>query len=800
MSDTLAWLLVIELMGLLGFALAFLLFSRLPDRGYTMSKALSLLLAGYLLWVLGLTGLVPNAPITIAGILLAGLVSFGWIYYRHWPALERFIRTNWRFILLVEALFLGVFLVWAYIVSEVPAINHTEKPMDFAFLTSILQSRFFPPDDPWLAGHSISYYYFGHLIMTLPMKLAGIPSNVGYNLALATLPALVSVGALGLTYNLVRLSGAGLRAGVLTGLAACFLVVVMGNLIGALEFLSLRGWVGEGFWEWAAIKDLGGNAAGGVFPESNWWWWKATRVIDTVEGGVSLDYTITEFPFFSFLLGDLHSHVLALPFAILALSLALNLLRTEESIGIGWLNTHRWQAAAISLCFGGLAFINSWDFPVYAAILVAVTLTRAWDDSGASLAAETGLDIQDGVRALRRAIWSSASLMLPLLALAVLLYFPFYLDFSSQASGILPYLGPGTRPVHFLVVIGLPALLGLLLLWKQIQRMPRPIPFEAPIIVTVSIVATAPLLLWLALALTWGTFVQGAGTLAETLTVRTLTVLPALAVAGVAVFLALLLSGRGRRPYDVFPLLLLAAAFFLLSGAELFRLADFFGNRMNTVFKVYYQAWLLLGIAGAFGIYLLCTRHDNTRLAGRLVRWSWAPVIVLMALVGAYYTVGATLDRTGLLRENHSFQDNTLDGLGYIRDQNRPEYEAILWLRDKAPRGNIVEAVGNDYSEYARVSAATGQPALLGWKGHEHQWRGSTDLFDGREEDIATIYQSDSARIVRQLLDSYDVRYIYMGHRERATYGIDLPPTAGNVLEPAFTRDDVTVYQWSPNP
>ena len=445
MSDTLAWLLVIELMGLLGFALAFLLFSRLPDRGYTMSKALSLLLAGYLLWVMGLTGLVPNATLTIAGILLAGLVSFGWIYYRHWPALERFIRTNWRFILLVEALFLGVFLVWAYIVSEVPAINHTEKPMDFAFLTSILQSRFFPPDDPWLAGHSISYYYFGHLIMTLPMKLAGIPSNVGYNLALATLPALVSIGALGLTYNLVRLSGAGLRAGVLTGLAACFLVMVMGNLIGALEFLSLRGWVGEGFWEWAAIKDLGGNSAGGVFPESNWWWWKATRVIDTVEGGVSLDYTITEFPFFSFLLGDLHSHVLVLPFAILALSLALNLLRTEESIGFGWLNAHRWQAAAISLCFGGLAFINSWDFPVYAAILVAVTLTRAWDDSGASLAAETGLDIQDGVRALRRAIWSSASLMLPLLVLAVLLYFPFYLDFSSQASGILPYLGPGTR-------------------------------------------------------------------------------------------------------------------------------------------------------------------------------------------------------------------------------------------------------------------------------------------------------------------------------------------------------------------
>ena len=800
MSDTLAWVLVIELMGLLGFALAFLLFSRLPDRGYTMSKALSLLLAGYLLWVLGLTGLAPNAPLTVAGILVAGLASFVWIYYRHWPAMERFIRTQWRFILLAEALFLCVFLVWLYIVSEVPAINHTEKPMDFAFLTSILQSRFFPPDDPWLAGHSISYYYFGHFIMALPMKLAGIPSNVGYNLALATLPALVSIGVLGLAYNLVRLSGGGLRAGALTGIAAGFLVVVMGNLIGALEFLSLRGWLGEGFWQWAGIKDLGGNAAGGIFPESGWWWWKATRVIDTVEDGVSLDYTITEFPFFSFLLGDLHSHVLALPFAIIALSLALNLLRTDVPIGWRWLTAHRLEAAAISLCFGGLAFINSWDFPVYAAMLGAVALTRAWADSGAAMAADAGLDIQGGVRALRRAVWSSAALIFPLLGLAVLLYFPFYLDFSSQASGILPYLGPGTRPLHFAVVMGLPALLGLLLLWKQLQGFPRPLPFEAPVIVTVTIAALAPLLLWLALALTWGPLVQGTEAVTETVTFRVLTVLPPLAIGGLAVFLALLLSGRERRPYDVFSLLMLAAAFFLLSGAELFRLADFFGNRMNTVFKVYYQAWLLLGIAGSYGIYLLCARRAGVRHIGRVLQWTWAPVLLVLALVGSYYTVGATLDRTGLLRESHSFQDNTLNGLDYIRTQSRPEYEAILWLRDEALPGNIVEAVGNDYSEYGRVSAATGQPALLGWKGHEHQWRGSTEPFEGREEDIATIYQSDSPQIVRRLLAGYDVRYVYMGHRERATYGIDLPPTAGSVLEPVFARDDVTVYQWTPNP
>ena len=375
-----AWLLLVSFIGLLGFPLSFLLFGRLADRGYAFSKALALLLAAYVLWVLGLTGSVLNVPQTVAGILVAGVVLFGWLYYRRWPELEAFLRAQWRYILIVEGLFLVSFLAWLYIVSEVPGINHTEKPMDFAFLTSILQSATFPPPDPWLSGHSISYYYFGHFIMALPMKLAGITSNVGYNLALATLPALVVVGALGLTYNLVRHTGGSFRSGILAGLLASVLITVMGNLEGILEFIQVRGWGSDGFWQWAALKDLNGTAGAGLFPDTNWWWWRATRVIDTVRDGVSLDYTITEFPFFSFLLGDLHSHVLALPFVLLTLALALNLYRTTEPIGLRWILRHPWQSLAMSLCFGALAFINSWDFPVYAAILAAVTLARAWGD------------------------------------------------------------------------------------------------------------------------------------------------------------------------------------------------------------------------------------------------------------------------------------------------------------------------------------------------------------------------------------------------------------------------------------
>ena len=799
MSDILVWLLLFEFMGLLGFPLSFLLFSRLPDRGYSLSKLLVLLVAACLLWIIGLSGLIPSSVPTIAGILGAGAILFAWLYYRHWQNLEEYVRSSWRYILIVEGLFLAVFLAWAFIISEAPGINHTEKPMDFAFLTSILQSSSYPPEDPWLSGHSISYYYFGHFIMALPMKLGGITSNVGYNLALASIPALLAVASFGLTYNLVRLSGGGFRPGLLFGLLAPALIIAIGNLEGVMEYIQLLGWGGSEFWQWVGIKGLEGQVNDGFFPESSWWWWRATRVIDTLDGTTSLDYTITEFPFFSFLLGDLHSHVLNLPFMVFALALALNLFLSPSPLGFRWILRNPWEWGSLAVSAGALAFINSWDFPIYAGILGAVVLVKAYTSELAINQDGAEVSTEHGLRSLRRAITSSALFMALLLAAAILLFLTFYLTLSSQASGILPYLGPGTRPLHFLLVIGLPVLLGLGLLWRQFYGFHRPAPTEAPAIVLTAAVAAAPLILWILLAATWGTLTQDLESLPASLAIRILTVLPALTVAGLAGYCALSRSAQERDAHLTFPLLLLAAAAYLLAGAELFHLADFFGNRMNTVFKVYYQVWLLLGVVGAFAAFYCWSRYPQLNVTGRIVQIGWAGAVAVLVICSLYYPVGATLDRTGLFSEGHNFKLNTLDGLAYIRTTNPAEYAAIHWLRDEAEPGRIVEAVGEDYSEYNRVAAATGRPTVLGWKGHEHQWRGSTEAFQGREEHVAQIYQSPDPKVVLQLLAAYDVRYVYLGHRERAKYGISEPQAIEGILETVFERDDVTIYQRLPH-
>jgi uncharacterized membrane protein len=171
--------------------------------------------------------------------------------------------------------------------------------------------------------------------------------------------------------------------------------------------------------------------------------------------------------------------------------------------------------------------------------------------------------------------------------------------------------------------------------------------------------------------------------------------------------------------------------------------------------------------------------------------------VTALLLASLYYPVGATLDRTGLLRPGHTLADNTLDGLNHVARSDPGEYAALEWLRRQDTPGNLVEAVGSDYSDYGRVSASTGRPTVLGWPGHEHQWRGSTDLFQHRASDVAAIFQSDDPARVRGLLEQYQVRYVYQGRRERASYGASHLAEFTGFLRTAFQQDGVIIYEFS---
>ena len=166
-------------------------------------------------------------------------------------------------------------------------------------------------------------------------------------------------------------------------------------------------------------------------------------------------------------------------------------------------------------------------------------------------------------------------------------------------------------------------------------------------------------------------------------------------------------------------------------------------------------------------------------------------LMTAVLLSGAYYMVGALWDKSGGFG-----RQPTLDGLAHLKPGREGEYEAIRWLRESSHEGEgLLEAVGRDYSDYGRVSAATGLPTVLAWPGHERQWRGSFEPVKGREQDVADIYQGTDPDMVRRLLRRYDIRYVVIGPRERDTYGQGGLPGMTDLMEQVFAHGDVAIYR-----
>ena len=343
MTHAILWLLTVEALGLLALPFAYALLPALKDRGFGFAKPLGMLMLAYPVWLLG-SAQVPLGPrATAAFVFVAMAVAAAVIARRLWPELVSFVRREWRLLLATEAVFLAVFALWALMRAGMPGIGHTEQPMDFAFLNASMIASNFPPMDPWLSGHGISYYYFGYLTMGLPGVLAGIPSGVVYNLALALLPAMAAMGAVSLVCAVALRMGARLSSAFGLGLLGALMLGFLGNLEGVFEMLHAWGGGSEGFWQAVGIKGLDAPGAGAsFFPSDHWWWWRSSRVIDTVVAGVSLDSTIHEYPFFSWFLGDLHPHVMSIPFVLLFVGFCFTLLADDTPLGRDWWR-RRWS-------------------------------------------------------------------------------------------------------------------------------------------------------------------------------------------------------------------------------------------------------------------------------------------------------------------------------------------------------------------------------------------------------------------------------------------------------------------------
>ncbi len=743
MLAVISWWLIVQALGLAALPLTWRLFARFSGRGYPFAKAFGLLLVAYVLWIGAIFHIVPN---DLGGILASLVIVAGisWTIGRAgWQRdaaggrpLLAWLRANRGLVIAAEALFAAVLIGWSAFRAYNPDIAGTEKPMEFAFINGVLNSRFFPPQDPWLSGYAISYYYFGYVMLGLFIRLSGVDPAVGFNMGVALWYALVMLGAFGVAQMLVaaaRDSGrpAAGRNSIGWGMLAALCVGLLGNLEGLLDTAYQRGLLPLSLIQWFDIKGLTDAAPTGGWTGGFWWWWRASRVIhdkDLIGNSVEL---IDEFPAFSFILGDLHPHVLALPFALLAVGLAANLLCWKPEAGSwkleagGWkLATLRgWQAlgeatglgapgvALYALALGALGFLNTWDFPIYVGL---ATLAL-----GAALALREGLSPAVLGRALLGGI--------VLAALGWLLYLPFYIGFQSQLGGLRPNLLFPSRFSQFFLMFGpfLVAAGGFLLALTlgALPRRPRPagaartflaaLPW--PLLLPPLLLALLMLGMVIRAALPGGaSYLQeilgqpgvaehaGDGTVGALagLVVRlrlatpwTWLVLAVLIAWAAGLAWALLRGAPGvdaadpspDRPEpqsqdagsagaprgDLFVLFMILAAVGLAYIPEFIYLRDLFGSRMNTVFKFYYQAWALLGVSAAYGLSRLAER--GTRAALRIPALGLAG---LLLLGGLWYPLAAIPSKADSFRAAP-----TLDGSNYLRLYKPADMAAIEWLR-----------------------------------------------------------------------------------------------------------------------
>src|SRR5829696_2816919 len=693
MLEALGFLALVEAAGLAAAPLAALVLGRLPGAGLGFAKVLGVLLVGWLAWMAKSIGLVGYGPGTIAGafavVALVGALAALRLRRLGRRLAERGDEdpggrfSRWRRTRLAaqalptddpaqlrlwagsEAVFAVAFAAMALLIAFAPDVWNTEKPMDAMLMTAIQASDSFPPQDAWMAGETVNYYYLGHLLLALPAHALSLEPSSAYNLAVAGLFALCASAAFTLAGTLWAAALArGVRAAagpVGAGLAAVALCLVLGNLAGAREWLQADS------------------------PPAHYDWFGVSRVIPD---------TINEFPSFSFTLGDLHAHVLAIPFTLLALGFALQVALHGPRGDLAWRAVA--EALAAGLAVGALYAINSWSYPVAAGLLVGgVAAWMRWPAA-------------NGRRSFG-AVWT----VLVLVA-GIVLLLPFWLNFDPAARGIG---GVGERR-SFAHWAGDMALIYGVLAWGVVAA------YAARLLGARERTRIA----------VWG----GIGL------AFVLSALAPLDLSGIALLLVLLgvalhaaLTPRLEAPERFFWLLVAGAAACLLAPEVVYVRDEFDGSklfRMNTVFKLGYQAYVLLAVAAACGL----------GWAGRWLprrAWAvWAAIGAVLLLLGLVFPYAANS-----VRRDHFSHAPRLDGLGWLRASAPGDVEAIAWLREHAPSDAVLlEAAGPDYSGFghARMSTFTGRPTVIGWAGHELQWKHDPGT---RADDVRAMYAATSA-------------------------------------------------------
>ncbi len=850
----LVWYVFVFILGVFTYPIVRRVFPGLADKGYPLARIFGLLLLAYFSWLLGSVG-VAYSRLTI-GLVFAGIVLVGsFLFYKEFARstlLQRsnlpvedetasskehpprgfmqYLRKEWnsnrRYYLMIEGLFLAFFLIDLIIRVANPDLWHPskggERPMDLSYLQAVLRSTSFPPYDPWFAGGYLNYYYFGFVLVGTPIKLLGLTPTIAYNYLLPTLFALVGIGAFSIGWNLLggkkkeetsavperTLSspkGVSKRetkdeadaaknrssttashsfslrsetgSNFLAGIAASAFMLLLGNLgtirtiyqglqriadptahtadIGIFKHFSFAM---QGLWKTiteGALLPLGRGD----------WYWFPSRVIPA-PGDVE---PITEFPLFTFLYSDLHAHMIVLPLALLAIAWAVSFLGARLN-GKNSLTQIGVEITVASLVVGAMRPTNTWDLYAYLPLLSIVIAYALFRFSSINLK--------------RSSFYALAGVAL-FFILANLFYQPFIANFGQAYGKINPWKGTHTPLGSYFAQWGSMLFVIVSWMWSETHAWMARTPYSALAKWRGLMQGIIVLLLGLLIGLAY-------------LEVRVGWISIPLALwAGLLILREEL--DEGKR----LVLFLVGTGLLLTTVVEVIVLAGDIG-RMNTVFKLYLQAWTFFAMsAGAALLWLLPEMKKWTQ------NWRifWQVVAGMLLLGAMLFTVTATIDK---MRDRVSVATPMgLDGMAYMRsasyyDQGNmalsQDYAGIQWMRENIIGSPvIVETNTPEYRWGSRYTIYTGLPGVVGWNWHQRQQRAlmSTQVTD-RVAEVNAFYQTSDLHEAQLFLQKYDARYIVVGQLEKNYYpgpGLEKFEQQDGVLwDEVFREGETVIY------
>jgi YYY domain-containing protein len=800
----LVWYLAVFLLGLLVYPLLRKVFSGLNDSGYPLARTFGMLLFSYLAWLGGSAG-IPVLRITLLGVLCL-LAAVGlWTGYLQRESLIQEWKSRGKYYLIIEGLALGLFLIALLIRIGNPDLWHPwkggEKPMDFSYLNAVLKSTTFPPYDPWFAGGYINYYYYGFVFVGMLVKLLGILPALAYNLILPTLFMMVGLGGFSLTWNLVK----GIKPdqpredlAYLAGGTGLLGLLIFGNLgILRMVFQGLQRLASGG------VNVVDGN----LFQRVKWtllgfaqlfetqtlpyrldeWYWNPSRAIGGEHGG-----PITEFPFFTFLYGDLHAHFIALPLTVLALAWVLSVVFSNRTSGGGSRDWVKLLAVPLfgALAVGALRSTNTWDFYPYLALGGAALLFAAWRD----------------FRTDKKSWISSLARIMIFLIFAYLTFQPYANWYGQGYTSIKPWYGTHTPVNDFLVHWGL--FLFLIMTWMVVETIDwmakTPVSALSRLrkyreLIIAAILILGVIIISLGVSLEDKVSVGGFTILGTGVHIIWF-VLPMIVWAGILIF-------RPDQPLaKQVVLFLIGTSLAITLMVELVYVEGDIG-RMNTVFKFYLQAWTLFAVSAAAGF---CWIVDSFRDWKLPLRAAWQVFFYILVTGAALYPL---LGGVAKIKDRMSLEaPNTLDGMAYMqtavyydldtRLDLSQDYRAIRWMQENIQGSPvIVEANQVEYHWATRYTVYTGLPGVVGWNWHQRQQRTLTphEWVFSRVEDVNLFYGSADLDAARDFLMEYQVRYIVLGQLERANYqpeGIAKFAAGEGILWRAVYQDqDTIIYE-----